>query len=296
MNEIAWPGDASRFEIRIEDPRYPALLAQIDDPPKVLRGYGDPSALEPGLAVVGARKATPYGLAAARLFAGWAAAAGYPIVSGAAIGCDQAAHRAALASGGRTVAVLGTGADIAYPSGSAALLGEIAANGCVISELDWGFPAAKWTFRARNRIIAGLAGALLVLEANCPSGTFITADRALEAGRDVLVVPGSIFAPECRGPNRLLRQGATPITEVAELADALMLALGPPRVPGDASETLYGLATDDQVLSSLRTNPGRPDDIARALGLDIVSAARRIGALEGLGLIRKYPDGRYGPC
>jgi len=296
MNERAWPGDTPRFEIGIDDPLYPALLAQIDDPPQVLRGYGDPSALEPGLAVVGARKATPYGLAAARLFAGWAAAAGYPIVSGAAIGCDQAAHRAALASGGRTVAVLGTGADVAYPSGSAALLGEIAASGCVVSELDWGFPAAKWTFRARNRIIAGLAGALLVLEANCPSGTFITADRALEAGRDVLVVPGSIFAPECRGPNRLLRQGATPITEVAELADALMLALGPPRAPGDASETLYGLATDDQVLSSLRTNPGRPDDIARALGLDIVSAARRIGALEGLGVVRKYPDGRYGPC
>jgi len=296
MNEIAWPGDTPRFEIGLGDPRYPALLAQVDDPPQVLRGYGDPSALEPGLAVVGARKATPYGLAAARLFAGWAAAAGYPIVSGAAIGCDQAAHRAALASGGRTVAVLGTGADVAYPSGSAALLGEIAAHGCVVSELDWGFPAAKWTFRARNRIIAGLAGALLVLEANCPSGTFITADRALEAGRDVLVVPGSIFAPECRGPNRLLRQGATPITEVAELADALMLALGPPRTPSDASETLYGLATDDQVLSSLRTNPGRPDDIARALGLDVVSAARRIGALEGLGLVRKYPDGRYGPC
>jgi DNA processing protein len=235
-------------------------------------------------------------LAAARLFAGWAAAAGYPIVSGAAIGCDQAAHRAALAAGGRTVAVLGTGADVAYPGGSAALLAQIASCGCVVSELNWGHPAAKWTFRARNRIIAGLAGALLVLEANCPSGTFITADRALEAGRDVLVVPGSIFAPECRGPNRLLRQGATPITEVAELADALMLSLGPPHSGNDVNESLYGLATDDDVLSSLRTNPGRPDDVARALGLDIVSAARRIGALEGVGLIRKYPDGRYGPC
>jgi DNA processing protein len=296
MSDVAWPGDAPQFEIGIDDPRYPALLAQTDEPPPMLRGFGDPGALEPGLAVVGARKATPYGLAAARLFAGWAAAAGYPIISGAAVGCDQAAHRAALAAGGRTVAVLGTGADIAYPSGSSALLAQIAENGCVVSELAWGYPPAKWTFRARNRIIAGLAGALLVLEAGCPSGTFITADRALDAGRDVLVVPGSIFAPECRGPNRLLRQGATPVTEVSELADALMLALGPAPQDQDLSETLYGLATDDRVLSSLRTNPGRPDDVARTLGLDIVSAARRIGALEGLGLIRKYPDGRYGPC
>jgi DNA processing protein len=296
MSDVAWPGAAAAFEIEMGDPRYPELLAQTEDPPQVLRGFGDPNALEPGLAVVGARKATPYGLAAARLFAGWAAAAGYPIVSGAAIGCDQAAHRAALTAGGRTVAVLGCGADVAYPSGSAALLAEIAVTGCVISELDWGYPPAKWTFRARNRIIAGLAGALLVLEAGCPSGTFITADRALEAGRDVLVVPGSIFAPECRGPNRLLRQGAIPVTEVAELADALMLSLGPPQGDRDLSETLYGLATDDDVLSSLRTNPGRPDDVARLLGLDIVSAARRIGALEGLGLVRKYPDGRYGPC
>lgn len=296
MSSPVWPPAAPAFEIGIDDPDYPALLALTDGAPLRLRGYGDPTALGPGLAVVGARKATPYGLAAARLFAGWAAAAGYSIISGAAIGCDQAAHRAALASGGRTVAVLGTGADIAYPSGSAGLLGEIAANGCVVSELEWGHPAAKWTFRERNRIIAGLAGALLVLEANCPSGTFITADRALDAGREVLVVPGSIFAPECRGPNRLLRQGATPVTEVAELAEALASCLGPPPNATAFDQSLYGLASDDRVLSCLRTNPGRPDDVARLLGLDIITAARRIGALEGLGIVRKYPDGRYGPC
>ena len=296
MTDGTWPGDLPAFEIALGDDDYPQLLAQTEDPPAVLRGYGDPAALAPGLAVVGARQATPYGLAAARLFAGWAAAAGYPIISGAAIGCDQAAHRAALSAGGRTVAVLGTGPDIAYPRASGELLGRIARSGCVVSELAWGFPPAKWTFRARNRIIAGLAGALLVLEAGCPSGTFITADRALEAGRDVLVIPGSIFAPECRGPNRLLRQGATPITEVAELADALMAALGPPGGERDTSESLYGLASSDEVLSCLRANPGRPDDVARALGLDIVTTARRVGALEGLGLVRKYPDGRYGPC
>ena len=296
MSAHRWPDDAPAFEIAVDDPRYPRLLVSTDDPPEILRGFGDPAALSPGLAVVGARKATPYGLAAAKLLAGWAASAGYTIISGAAIGCDQAAHRAALEAGGTTVAVLGTGADIAYPSGSARLLAEIARRGCVVSELAWGHPPMKWTFRARNRIIAGLSAALLVLEAGCPSGTFITADRALDAGREVLVVPGSIFAPECRGPNRLLRQGATPVCEVSELAGILASLLGPPLRDLDSTENLYGLASDDAVLSALRTNPMRPDDVARALGLDIVTASRRVGALEGLGVVRKYPDGRYGPC
>jgi DNA processing protein len=297
VSHSVWPGNAPAFEISETDARYPALLAQMDDPPSVLRGFGNPAALAPGLAVVGARKATPYGLAAARLFVGWAASAGYPIISGAAIGCDQAAHVAALNAQGVTVAVLGSGADVAYPRGSASLLARIAETGCVISELEWGHPPAKWTFRARNRIIAGLAAALLVLEADVPSGTFITADRALDAGRDVLVVPGSIFAPECRGPNRLLRQGATPVCEVSELADVLAALLGPPSAMllGDVPDAC-GSSSADDVLSALRTNPMRPDDLARSLGLDIVSAVRRIGALEDVGVVRKYPDGRYGPC
>jgi DNA processing protein len=297
MSSTLWPGSAPPFEIALGDLRYPAQLMMTDDPPQLIRGFGNPAALAPGLAVVGARKATPYGLAAARLFAGWAAGAGYPVISGAAIGCDQAAHRAALDAEGVTVAVLGSGADVAYPRGSDRLLAAIAQRGCVISELNWGHPPAKWTFRARNRIIAGLSAALLVLESDVPSGTFITADRALDAGREVLVVPGSIFAPECRGPNRLLRQGATPVCEVAELADILRSLLGPPQTNAELPNgSLYGLVSDDAMLSSLRANPMRPDDAARTLGLDIVTAVRRIGALEGLGEVRKYPDGRYGPC
>jgi DNA processing protein len=293
----SWPPEgAPRFEIGVGDSGYPEALRAIEDPPPVIRGIGDPAALRVGLAVVGARRATPYGLAAARLFAGWAAEAGYPIVSGAALGCDQAAHRAALAAEGITVAVLGTGADMVYPSGCASLLAAIARRGAVISELDWGHPPAKWTFRARNRIIAGLSAALLVLEANCPSGTFLTADYALASGREVLVVPGSIFAPECRGPNRLLRQGATPVCEVSDLAGILSELIGPPSTRPDRPSSLCGSPSKDAVLSALRTNPARPDDLARSLGLDIVTVARRVGALEASGLVRKYRDGRYGPC
>jgi DNA processing protein len=195
------------------------------------------------------------------------------------------------------VAVLGNGADIAYPRDARELLRAVAATGCVVSELPWGCQPAKWTFRARNRIIAGLAGALLVVEAGLPSGTFVTADYALAAGRDVLVVPGSIFAPECRGPNRLLRQGATPITDVSELAQELASSLGPPTSDRTADiVSAQKAGTGDLLLAALRANPARPDDLARDLALDIVEVARRIGSLEAGGEVAKYPDGRYGPC
>lgn len=286
----------SRFELRLGEDDYPQQLALTPDPPKVLYGLGDPHALVPGLAVVGARKATPYGLQAGELFAGWAARSGYSIISGGAIGCDQAAHRAALAVGGTTVAVLGCGADVIYPSNAVQMLAEIGRAGAVVSEQPWGSPPQRWTFRTRNRIIAGLGAALLVLEAGLPSGTFSTADYALEAGRDVLVVPGSIFAPECRGANRLLRQGATPVCDVSELADALAALL-----PAPASLPLqWSLddtpAADDKVLAALRTDHLRPDDVARALGLDIVTVARRIGMLEAEGFLTRFGDGRYGAC
>ena len=287
----------ARFELRLGEASYPDQLAQTPDPPEVLYGLGDPGALVPGLAVVGARKATPYGLQAGDLFAGWAARAGHVIVSGGAIGCDQAAHRAALSVGGTTVAVLGCGADLVYPSNAHELLAEIAHSGAVVSEQPWGSPPQRWTFRTRNRIIAGLSSALLVLEAGLPSGTFSTADYALEAGRDVLVVPGSIFAPECRGANRLLRQGAIPICDVSELADALASVLPATTHPPERLWTLDNAPTDrDRVLAALRTDHLRPDDVARALGLDIVTVARRIGALEAEGLVVRFNDGRYGAC
>jgi len=283
-----------RFEIGFGQPGYPAHLAETPDPPHKLYGIGDPSALCVGLSVVGARRATPYGLKCAQLFAGWAADAGYTIVSGAAIGCDQAAHRAALDVGGQTVAVLAGGADIAYPAGAARLLGEVAATGAVVSEHPWGTPPQKWTFRTRNRIIAGLSAALLVVEARVPSGTFSTADYALEAGREVFAVPGSVFSAESAGPNRLIRQGAMPVTDASELAFALEALIGPRKRAGQAGRFLDA-PLDDPLLSALLADPMRPDDAARALGIDIVSVTKRLGALEISGLIKRYRDGRYGP-
>jgi DNA processing protein len=286
---------AARFELRLGDIGYPEQLAQAPEAPEVLYGVGNPEHLCPGLGVVGARKATPYGLQAGRLFAGWAARAGYTIISGGAAGCDQAAHRAALEADRPTVAVLGCAADLVYPSDAGELLAAIAETGAVVSEHPWGTPPQRWMFRTRNRIIAGLAGGLLVLEAGLPSGTFSTADYALAAGRDVLVVPGSIFAPECRGSNRLIHQGATPISDISELAEALAGVLPPPLTLDSSARPLGPAAEqDDAVLAALRTHHWRPDDLARELDLDIVTMARRIGALEMRGLVIKFTDGRYG--
>jgi DNA processing protein len=282
-----------RHELRLGEPGYPEPLTWSPSPPEVLYVTGDVGSLRLGLGVVGARKATPYGLACADRFAGWAAAQGVTIVSGAAYGCDQAAQRAALEADGGTVAVLGCGADMDYPRGAAPLLDAIRRRGAVVSELPWGHPPMRWAFPNRNRIIAALSAAVLVVEAGLPSGTFSTADHALNAGRQVLAVPGSVFAPECRGSNRLIRQGAAVITDVSELAQELrecgLLGETPCELPG------FALPTDDPLAAALLADPMRPDDVARALALDVVEVMRRVGRLEAAGVVHRYPDGRYGP-
>ncbi|MDY0339762.1 MAG: DNA-processing protein DprA [Coriobacteriia bacterium] len=277
---------ALRFILELGEPGYPQLLAETPDPPKRLYGLGRPSALRPGLAIIGSRKATPYGLRCARQFAGWAGSAGVTIISGAAIGCDSEAHRAALGAGGPSVAVLGCGPDVDYPRRSADVLRMMRTEHAVISELPFGMQPTRWSFVRRNRIIAGLARAVLVVEAGLPSGTFSTADAALDAGRDVLAVPGSILSAESRGANRLIRQGAIPVTDIAELA----ITLGIEGVLSTVGET----DPKDAAMRALAADPLRPDDFARTLGIDIVSAARTLGRLESSGAIVRYPDGRYG--
>ncbi|MDF1542499.1 MAG: DNA-processing protein DprA [Anaerosomatales bacterium] len=263
---------------------YPFEFEDLPDPPELLYGYGDPDLLGGGLAVIGSRRATPYGLACSRRFSGWAASNGIPVVSGAAIGCDLESHRAALAVDGPTVAVLPCGADVDYPRRASATLSEMRRRGVVISEAPWGTDPKRWSFVRRNRLIAALSRAVLVVEAGLPSGTFTTADHALDIGRQVFAVPGSILAPECRGSNRLIRQGAPPITDVAELAQEL----------GYEAQADVPAHSTDRLLTALTATPMRPDDIARAFDLDIVQTIRTLGTLESLGHLARYPDGRYG--
>jgi DNA processing protein len=288
-----------RWELRPEDAGYPQCLRESPRPPKILYGYGDPGLLAPGLGVVGSRNATPYGLRCATDLAGRAADLGVIVVSGAALGCDSAAHAAALDRGGRTVAVLGCGADVDYPRRAAVLLTRIRVEGAVISEVPWGVPPKPFLFPARNRIIAGLSAALLVVEAGLPSGTFSTADHAADAGRPVLAVPGSVFSPTSFGCNRLIRQGAAPVTDMADLDDELVSA-GLVLRPAAASGSMQlGPPPADPVTrrlwEALCADPMRPDDAAIALDVPVTVVLRALSRLETSGLARRYPDGRYGP-
>jgi len=280
----------NRFELHVGSAEYPTQLEETPDPPPVLYGIGDPSQLTPpGLAVIGARRATPYGLRSATMFSSWAAGSGITIISGAAMGCDQAAHRAALNADGSTVAVLGCGADVDYPAHASELLNQIRNSCVVVSELPWGTRPKRWTFARRNRIIAGLSRGVLIAEASLPSGTFLTADHALEAGREVYAVPGSIFAAECRGPNRLIRQGAIPIVDVSDLAQELGVT---ETSPDQEHQAVHAV---DDVLRAALANPSRPDDLAHDLGLPIVDVVRSLSRHERSNRLTKYRDGRYGP-
>ena len=256
----------------------------------MLYGAGDVTSFGSSVAVVGARKATPYGLHCADLFAAFLARREIVVVSGGAIGCDQAAHRSALDSGGTTIAVLGSGVDVCYPARATKLLREIAPSGAVVSERPWGHPPVRWAFRERNRIIAGLSTATLIVEAGLPSGTFSTAEFALDAGRSVLAVPGSILAPESRGSNRLIVDGAMPIVDEETLASAIdLLFVGE---EGGKTDNI-ALTSSDPLLVALRADPSRPDDLARACSLDIVEVLRTLSRYEFEGVVRHLPDGRF---
>jgi DNA processing protein len=280
------------------DPGYPECLLESPHPPKVVHGYGDPALLRPGLGIVGSRKATPYGLRCAADFAARAAGLGVTVVSGAALGCDSAAHASALDHGGRTVAVLGCGADVDYPRSASHLLARIREHGAVVSEVPWGVQPQPFMFPARNRIIAALSAALLVVEAGLPSGTFSTADHAADAGRPVLAVPGSVFSSNSRGCNRLIRQGAAPVTDTNDLDDELVsaaLVLRPQQATASQAALPDALdPTARRLAEALLADPMRPDAAALALHLPVTAVLRLVSRLEADGLVRRYADGRYG--
>jgi len=281
-----------RFVIHRQDSEYPRQLLRLDRPPEALYCMGDPSLLVAGLAVIGSRRQTPYGRECTALLAGWAASRGVPIISGAAVGCDQSAHRAAIEAGGRTVAVLGCGADLDYPPSAKNLLATIRRDHLVVSELPWGAPPARWTFPARNRIIAGLAHAVLVVEASLPSGTFSTADHALQTGTEVFAVPGSILSPCSRGTNRLIRDGAGVVADVEDLATALTRCGLLDHGASSADPELHS-APDSALAAALAAAPMTADALALALGRNVREVARELAMLEIDGVVRRTADGQY---
>ena len=258
------------------DSGYPALLCELHDPPAGLfvRGAAGVQLLaRPAVAVVGARACSSYGAQVARLLGRELAAAGLVVISGLARGVDGEAHRGALEAKGVTLAVLGCGIDRDYPAAHAQLAGRICENGLVVSEYAPGVEPAPWRFPARNRVIAGLAAATIVVEARERSGALITADFALEAGREVFAVPGEITSSLSSGTNALLRVGATPLTSAADVLEALGVE------PMPQGDELVG-ETAARVLTALSTEPAGVNDLVAATGLDAASVATALAELE----------------
>lgn len=204
------------------DALYPEAFEHLDNPPERLYVLGEPAALKEGIAIIGARRATDYGREHARRFGALAAARGITVINGGARGCDAAAIEGALSAGGRVVAFLGGGCDRIYPPEHAPLFQRIAdAGGAIASEHRWDAEPKPHRFIERNRLTAALGRAVLIVESGVPSGSFRTCDFALDAGREVWAVPGSIDSPASRGANLLIEQGARPIIGDGSYLDAL---------------------------------------------------------------------------
>lgn len=285
-------GRDARWEIRRGEDGWPSALEELSPPPDRVFGCGDPAALlAPALAVVGARRATPYGLSVAAMAGRVAAECGVAVVSGGAMGCDHAAGSAALAAGGVGVVVSGCGADVVYPESSRDVFeGTVASGGAVISLERWGAPPRRWAFPKRNAVIAALAEVLVVTEAGPRSGTMSTADVAVELGRVIYAIPGSIFSPESAGTNRLIAEGARVIPDEQSLETAISLDFGVARLGVRRSRREGG-----PIMSALLASPTRPDELATRMGVDVLTIMRTLTEYEARGMAQRLPDGRYSP-
>jgi len=261
-------------------PEYPPALNDLTNPPGTIWAIGNVGLLDaPRVSVVGTRRSTAYGERITRELAGALARGGACVISGMALGIDGAAHRATLEVNGRTVAVLGTGADVAYPRAHLALHREIAERGLIISELPPGAKSHGGSFPNRNRIIAALAQLVVVIEAPIKSGALITANHALELGRDVAVVPGPIDSPQCAGSNELLHSGAHPIISVADL---LMLAKLPPQ---PRAAPAIGDAMEERVWQALAAGVATLDELCARAELPVAQCLAAVTRLELRGAV-----------
>ncbi|MGO0061735.1 DNA-processing protein DprA [Brevibacillus fluminis] len=280
--------------ICILDPEFPESLREIPDPPMLLFYEGELSLLQkPLVAVVGARKPTSYGRSACQFLTEQLSNLGVGIVSGLALGIDAIAHQTAIRTGGATIAVLGCGLDIVYPRSNAGLFAQIKEKGLIVSEHPYGTSPLPGLFPERNRIISGLSLGTLVVEAAEKSGSLITADCALEQGRDVFAVPGPIFSEMSVGPHNLIKQGAKLVTNAADLAEEWIgrLATGvhiPLREKPKVNDE------EQEILSLLSHEPLHFNQLS---GLVKTESTRMLNKhllmLETKGLIRSLPGGFY---
>ena len=298
---LAWlegrPADETgkgRDVLVLGDPRYPASLLETADPPTLLYVEGRIELLRAdAIAIVGSRNPTAQGLENARVFASHLSRAGLVVVSGLALGIDGAAHEGALegqAAGetGGTIAVVGTGLDLVYPARHRALAHRIAAAGLLVSEFPIGTASRPENFPIRNRIIAGLARGTLVVEAAMRSGSLITARLALEAGREVFAIPGSIHSPQARGCNALLKQGAKLVDSASDILEEFNLARPAPAGRSGAVEPARpGKA--DPVLAALGFDPMSLDALVARTGMSAAELSARLLDLELAGRVARLP-------
>lgn len=275
-----------------EDEQWPLALNDLSRPPERLYGMGDPSALAgPCISIVGARRASPYGTAIAKMAARVAVECGITVVSGGALGCDHAASAEALRLGGKTIIVSGCGADVVYPSSSRDVFeGAVSCGGAVVSIERWGAGPRRWAFPRRNAIIAALSSVLLVTEAGMRSGTMSTADAAIELGRIVYAVPNSIFSPEGSGTNRLIAEGARVIVDEQSLGVSIALDYGAARLSDEGHVRSVG-----PIMSALLASPSRPDELSERLNESVLTVLKTLTDYEARGIAVRLPDGRYSP-
>jgi len=273
--------------LTLEDPDYPAPLREIPAPPPVLYALGRWERADAcAVAIVGTRRCTSYGRLVAKKLAAELASHGVTVVSGLAPGIDTAAHEGAL-SAGRTIAVLGTGLGNPYPAGSEGRIAAIARRGAVLSEFPWETPGSKWTFPRRNRIVAGLSRAVVVVEAPERSGALITADYALAQGKEVLAVPGPITSEASRGSNRLLQEGAKLVLS----SDDVLSELGMPSLPLAPAPALP--PETQRVYDLLCHEPLDPSEIVDRTGLPHGRVAQILLDLVLAGRVQELPGRKY---
>ena len=274
------------FLIPIGDERYPDILMEINDPPPLLYVKGKVDILKSfSIAIVGSRRATSYGKMVAKQLARELARIDITIISGLAYGIDSAAHSGAL-NVGNTVAVLGNGIDIVYPSSNKRLFNEIVKNGCLVSEFPFGTRPQKWTFPKRNRIIVGLSRGVVVVEAAKKSGSLITARLALEEGREVFAVPGNIFSSTSEGTNNLIKNGAKCVTSFEDILDEFPYVSFP---KGEDSEN----EKEDLLIRSLKEGPKTVEELQLVLKMQSSKLRERLTILEIEGKISYDASGRY---
>jgi DNA processing protein len=296
--DLEWLSESGTVIILSTDPGYPPLLRQTAGAPAALYVQGSvPLLATPQLAMVGSRSPTPAGRSTAREFAAWFARAGFTVTSGLATGIDAASHEGALKVDGATIAVFGTGLDRVYPPANHALAERIRAHGALVSELPPGTAPLRGNFPRRNRIIAGLALGTLVVEAARDSGSLITAHQALEAGRGVFAIPGSIHSPLSRGCHQLIRAGAVLVEEAGDVTRELGFPFlkerltDPPTAAGGPRELDKEY---EMLLDALGFAPATIDSLVARTKLPSESIASMLLILELEGRVAALPGGRYG--